>query len=323
MGRVKTRILTKAEIERLVTMEHAVSAVEGAFRAHGAGEALMPAKVYLDLPRYRGDFRAMPTYLEGSAGVKWVNSHPENPERHGLPAVMGVFVLSDPDTAVPLAVMDFTYLTAVRTGAAGAVASKHLARDGAKSLGFVGCGVQARFLLDAHRAVLPGLDLKMADVEPERARRFAAEAGGDAVSIEEACACDIVCTATPSRGPVVERAWVRRGAHVNAMGADAPGKQELDPALLDDGVVVIDEAHQAQSSGEINVPLGQRTLDREHIRGTLGEVLVGSKPGRLSDDEITIFDSTGLAIQDLALARIVYELAREQGIGTELDLVSP
>jgi alanine dehydrogenase len=319
---VKTRILTRAEIERLVTMEHAVAAVEGAFRAHGANEALMPAKVYLDLPRYGGDFRAMPAHLEGSAGVKWVNSHPQNPERHGLPAVMGVFILSDPDTAVPLAVMDFTYLTAVRTGAAGAVASKHLARGGARSLGFVGCGVQARFLLDAHRAVLPSLDLKMADVDPQRAQRFAAEAGGRAVSLEEACGCDIVCTATPSRAPVVERAWIRPGAHVNAMGADAPGKQELDPALLDDGVVIIDEAHQAESSGEINMPLNAGRFARERIHGTLGEVLVGTLPGRRTDDEITIFDSTGLAIQDLALARLVYELARERGIGTELDLVS-
>jgi ornithine cyclodeaminase/alanine dehydrogenase-like protein (mu-crystallin family) len=178
---VPTLILTKKDVQQILTMELAVPAVEAAFAAHGRGETLMPVKVYLPLPQYDGDFRAMPAYMAGSAGVKWVNAHPKNPERFGLPTVRGVYILSDPTNASPLAVMDATLLTAFRTGAAGAVASKYLARKAPKSLGFVGCGVQARMLLAAHRQIYgEGLTLLMADANPEAAARFAAEAGGRA-----------------------------------------------------------------------------------------------------------------------------------------------
>jgi len=315
-----TLILTRAEVESLLSMERVVETVEQAFAAYGRGEARMPAKVYLDLPEHHGDFRAMPAFLAGSAGVKWVNSHPENPERNKLPSVMGLYILSDPATALPLAVMDATVITAYRTGAAGAVASKYLAVGEPRTLGFVGCGVQARVLLSAHRALFSGLQLKMADIDSTHAERFARSTGGAAVSIEEAAACDIVCTSTPSRAPVVERPWVRAGTHINAMGADAPGKQELDPAILRDAQVVIDDAHQALHSGEINVPVTAGQLAESDLHGTLGEIVAGLRPGRRGD-EITVFDSTGLAIQDVAVARMVYDLARERGTGTELPLI--
>ncbi len=315
-----TLILTRAEVESLLSMERVVETVEQAFAAYGRGEARMPAKVYLDLPEHHGDFRAMPAFLAGSAGVKWVNSHPENPERNKLPSVMGLYILSDPATALPLAVMDATVITAYRTGAAGAVASKYLAVGEPRTLGFVGCGVQARVLLSAHRALFSGLQLKMADIDSTHAERFARSTGGAAVTIEEAAACDIVCTSTPSRAPVVERPWVRAGTHINAMGADAPGKQELDPAILRDAQVVIDDAHQALHSGEINVPVAAGQLAESDLHGTLGEIVAGLRPGRRGD-EITVFDSTGLAIQDVAVARMVYDLARERGTGTELPLI--
>jgi ornithine cyclodeaminase/alanine dehydrogenase len=233
---------------------------------------------------------------------------------------MGIYILSDPATALPLAVMDATRLTAVRTGAAAAIASKHLARPGARSIGFVGCGAQAPFLLEAHRAVLGGdLEVVAADASPEASARFAAEAGGRAAPIAEAAACDIVCTATPSRAPVVARAWVRPGAHINAMGADAHGKQELDPAILKDARVVIDDWAQATESGEVNVPLHDGTLTRDHIHATLGEIIAGRRPGR-EDAAITVFDSTGLALQDVAVARVVYAAARAAGAGRSLEI---
>jgi len=235
---------------------------------------------------------------------------------------MGLYILSDPVTALPLAVMDATRLTAVRTGAAAAIASKHLARPDARTLGFVGCGAQAPFLPAAHRAVYGNrLEVLAADASPEASARFAAEGGGCAASITEAAGCDIVCTATPSRAPVIARAWVRAGAHVNAVGADAHGKQELDPAILLDARVVIDDWAQATESGEINVPLHEGTLRRDHIHGTLGEIVAGRRPGR-EDAAITVFDSTGLALQDVALARVVYAAAREAGAGVELDFLA-
>src|ERR1041385_6480750 len=156
-------------------MRDAISVVESAFVAHGRGEALMPAKVYLSLPQHHGDFRAMPAYLAGSAGVKWVNAHPENPIRHGLPSVLALYILSDAETAAPLAVMDGTLLTAIRTGAAAAVASKHLAKKAPRSIGFVGCGVQSRFLLEAHRVLFNAFEVRSFDISAEASARFAAE----------------------------------------------------------------------------------------------------------------------------------------------------
>ncbi len=324
----RTRILSAADVRAVLSMKAAVEAVESAFADHARGLAHMPAKVYLSLSEHAGDFRAMPSYVAehaghpASAGVKWVNSHPDNPKRHGLPSVMGVYILSDPATALPLAVMDATVLTAARTGAAAAVASKHLARPDAKTIGFVGSGVQARWMLDAHRTIFGDrLAVLAADIDPAAASTFAGECGGRAVSVEEASGCDIVCASTPGRGPAVMRAWVRPGCHVNAMGADAPGKQELDAGILRDAIVVIDEHYQATHSGEVNVPLARGELREDHIFGTLGDVIAGKKRPERTAAALTVFDSTGLAVQDVALARVLFEEARARDVGTLVALV--
>ena len=319
---MKTRILTQSDVRSLLSMAEAVPAVEAAFAAHGRGETQMPVKVYLELPRYDGDFRAMPSYFDGSAGVKWVNAHPRNPERFGLPTVIGTYILSDPATARPLAILDATYLTAARTGAAAAVAAKHLARQHPRSVGFVGCGVQARTMLAALRTVYESFEVLGADRVAAAAERFAAEVGGRAVEIEQAAGCDIVCTATPSRTPVVRRDWIRPGTHINAMGADAHGKQELEAAILLDAKVVVDDWEQAGESGEVNVPLEQGVFDADHIYTTLGAICAGHKVGRATDEEITVFDSTGLAVQDVALARVIHARALERGVGLEVDLLA-
>ncbi len=316
-----TRILTRADVARLLTMEMALEAVELAFAAHGRGETRMPVKVYLPLPEHAGDFRAMPAFLDGAAGVKWVNSHPQNPARHNLPSVMGVYILSDPETARPLAIMDATLLTAFRTGAAAGVATRHLLGRPPRTIGFIGCGVQARYLLEAHRAIFGAFQVLCADVVPEAAARFAAEAGGRAVSIAAAAACDVVNTATPSRRPVVEDGWVAAGAHVNAMGADGPGKQELATAIVLGARVFVDDLEQAAESGEVNVPLHDGALTRAQLAGTLGEVIAGKVRARTSGGETTLFDSTGLAVQDLALARMIHQAAVAANAGIEVALV--
>jgi ornithine cyclodeaminase/alanine dehydrogenase len=318
---MKTLVLTQSEVRSVLTMESAVTAVEEAFASFARGEAQMPAKVYLDLSKYDGDFRAMPAYAGGSAGVKWVNSHPLNPERHGLPTVQGIYILSDPATAAPLAVMDATYLTAARTGAAAGVASKYLARPESKSAGIIGCGVQARTSLAALRVVFSDLEVAAHDRDPEVAAAFAAEVGGRVATAEEASGCDIVCTSTPSREPIVRRAWIRPGAHINALGADGPGKQELEVEILKDATIVIDDLHQALSGGEVNVALARGELALGDLHASLGEVVTGVKPGRATEDEITVFDSTGLAIQDVAVARIVYDEARARGLGLDVEFL--
>ena len=301
-------------------MDAAVRAVEAAFAAHGRGETQMPPKVYLEFPEYHGDLRAMPAAMDGAAGLKWVNSHPNNPAVHNLPCVMGLYVLSDPVTALPLAVLDATLLTAVRTGAATAVASVHLAAR-SRTLGIVGCGVQSDFLIEAHRVCFPGIGVVAADRDPAAAARVADRWNGRVGSIDEAVACDIVCTVTPSRVPVVLRTQVVSGTHINAVGADAAGKQELDPDLLQDGVVFVDDWPQASHSGEINTAVREGAITRADIAGSLGEVVAGVCYGRPDAESITVFDSTGLAVHDLAVARAVVAAAEARGIGLELDLL--
>lgn len=315
-----TLILTHHDVRALLDMERAMVAVEAAFSAYAEGRARMPAKVYLELPEHQGDFRAMPSLMGDYAGVKWVNAHPHNRERHGLPTVMGTYILSDPRTAFPLAIMDATLLTALRTGAAAGVATKYLAKRPFDRVGFIGTGVQARMFRDAHR-VLGEFEVLAADAHPAAAEAFARESNGRVVSIEEAAGCPVVCIATPSYAPVIQRAWVREGTHINAMGADGPGKQELDPRILLDGRVIVDEPEQSIHGGELNVPIEQGLFSPDRIAATLGDVIRGAAKGRTSPSDITVFDSTGLAIQDVAVAAAVYEEAKKRGVGQALELV--
>ena len=317
---MKTLVLTRGDVERVTTMEIAVADVERAFAGFGRGEASMPPKVYLPIEDHGGDFRAMPARLGDSAGIKWVNVHAQNRKRYGLPTVMAVYVLNDPANAFPLAVMDGTLLTALRTGAAGAVASKYLAHSGPKTISFIGCGAQAYTLQGAHEVVFDGFESLAYDRNVTTAQRFADRVGARVVSLEDAARADIVCTATPSRTPVVQAQWIRPGAHINAMGADAPGKQELSSETLHRAAVYIDDIHQATGSGEINVPLAAGDFSLDDIAGTLGEVVAGILP-RPDEDTTTLFDSTGLAVQDVSLARAIYEAAKSQSIGREIDLV--
>ena len=315
-----TRILTQADVRSVLTMDLALPAVEEAFRAHGRGESIMPPKVYLPLDHHSGDLRAMPAYMAGTAGVKWVCSYPDNPHRHGLPAVMAVYILNDPATGAVLSVMDATAITAYRTGAAAAIATKHLFDGAPKTLGIIGCGAQSRYVVSAHRLLWPELEVRCADLARRAAERLAGEVNGVAADIEEAAGSNVVCTVTPSRHPLIRRDWIRDGAHVNAMGADAPGKQELDPQILLDARVVLDDAHQAAESGEVNVPISKGVFTLNRVYGTLGEIVAKRLEGR-GAARITVFDSTGLAIQDTALARAVYDAARERNLGQDLELV--
>jgi ornithine cyclodeaminase/alanine dehydrogenase len=317
---MKTLVLTRADVEQVATMELAVTAVERAFAGFGRGEATMPPKVYLPIEDHDGDFRAMPARLGDSAGMKWVNVHVQNRKRYGLPTVMAVYVLNDPANAFPLAIMDGTLLTALRTGAAGAVASKYLTRRAPKTISFIGCGTQANTLHGAHQVVFRGFESLAHDRNTATAQGFADRVGARVVSLEEAASADVVCTATPSRAPFIQAQWVKPGAHINAMGADAPGKQELSTETLKTASVYIDDIHQATASGEINVPLANGDFTVNEIAGTLGEVVAGVQP-RPEHATTTVFDSTGLAVQDVSLARAIYETARARSIGREIDLL--
>lgn len=312
-----TLLIRRPDIEAVFGISEAISAVEEAFRFYGEGRVQMPPKLYLNFEK--GDLRCMPVYMPplNISGVKNVNVHPDNTD---LPTVMATITLIDPETGFPLAILDGTYLTGMRTAAAGAVATKYLSRQDSRTAGFVGAGRQARTQLEGLLQVRPGIRTVLAcDLDPSRAEelcRLATELG---VAETEAChapeqtvrRADVLTTTTPTRDPIVEDEWVRPGTHINAIGADAEGKEELAPHLLTRARIVIDNWEQASHSGEINVPLADDIISREDILGDVGELVTGGIEGRTSDEDITIFDSTGLAIQDIATAHRTYRILTE------------
>jgi len=221
--------------------------------------------------------------------------------------------------------MDGTYITGMRTGSAGAVASKYLAKKGAKTLGVVGAGRQAVFQIAATASVLKLKDIFVYDVNEKNIETLAEELKTIGIniresSLEEVSRQDILTTTTPSRSPVVKNDWVVEGIHINAVGADAEGKEELDPAILKRAKVVVDDWAQASHSGEINVPLAKGIISKSDIYGSLGEIVAKIKPGRASEKDITVFDSTGLALQDLFTAEMVYQEALKQKIGKDIKI---
>lgn len=324
-----TLLLTSNEVDTEMPMGELIGALEDAFGAYARDEAQMPPKSYIDLPQYNGDFRSMPAYLEApgwdGAGIKWVNVHPDNPDDHDLPTVMGTVIYSDPETAYPLAIMDGTVLTMKRTGAAAGVATDHLAVEDARSLGLIGAGAQAHTQLEAIAQVRDIEEVVVSDVDSAAVAEFIDEYDDEFEmregTVSEAGHCDVLSTVTPVESPIVSKADVGDHTHINAMGADAEGKHELADEILLDAKLVIDNYEQCTHSGEINVPWSQGVLDDDDLYGDLGDIVNDALTGRTAEDGITVFDSTGLAIQDVAAAHVVYEHAQNHDIGTEFDLL--
>ncbi|MEF8871172.1 MAG: ornithine cyclodeaminase family protein, partial [Haloarculaceae archaeon] len=315
---METLLLGPDDVAASADIAAVTDAVEAAFGADATGDVQMPAKSYIDLPQHDGDFRSMPAYIDRTdedgweaAGVKWVNSHPSNPDDHDLPTVMGTMIYSDPETALPLAILDGTTLTRLRTGAAAAVATRYLAREDATTLGLVGAGIQAYSQLEAIAEVRDIQQVVVADVDRDAIAALIERYGDDFAIHEgpvvEAASCDIVSTTTPVRKPIVDAVASR--THVNAMGADAAGKHEIADDVLADAKIVIDDYEQCTHSGEINVPWSEGILSDDDLHGELGAIVAGKQPGRTAEDGVTVFDSTGLAIQDVAAAHVVYERA--------------
>ncbi|SFL24449.1 alanine dehydrogenase [Halogranum rubrum] len=326
---MQTLLLNSDDVHANCQMDELISAIEDAFAAYENGDAQMPPKSYIDLPQYNGDFRSMPAYLDAgdwdAAGIKWVNVHPDNGDKYDLPTVMGTMIYSDPENAFPLALMDGTELTMLRTGAAAAVATDHLAVEDATTMGLIGAGVQSYTQLRAISEIRPIEEVVVSDLSEERVANFIDAFEDDfdvrAGSIEEAAGCDVLSTVTPVEDPIVPRDAVGDHTHINAMGADAEGKHELADDVLLDAKLVIDDFDQTTHSGEINVPYHEGVLVDSDIYGAIGEIVIGAKEGRTADDGISVFDSTGLAIQDVAAAHVAYEHANENDNGYEFDLL--
>ena len=305
-------VLNGAAVEAAVSPERAVDAVREAFVAHARGEWTMPPKVYV--PAYpAGDFRAMPALGGGHALLKWVTSFPGNPTQ-GLPTVTGLVVLSNASNGMLEAVLDAGAVTALRTGAAAVLAAETLGRGDAGTAAVIGAGVNGEAA--AQTFVARGRRVLLWDVDRARAEAVAERVGADvAPSRDEALAADVVVTVTPGREVVITRGLLRPGQHVSLMGADGPGKAEIAVEELARVRVFCDDWEQASHNGELVHGIAAGVLSREDV-AQLGDVLVGDADGRRADDDITVFDSTGLAIQDLAIAVAALERAAQLDVPT-------
>ncbi|MDQ4049870.1 MAG: ornithine cyclodeaminase family protein [Actinomycetota bacterium] len=295
---------------RAVDPLDAIERVRHGFVEYASGEWAMPPKTYLDASP-NGDFRAMPAKGAGIAILKWVTSFPGNPGV-GLPVVMGVICVSSAETGEPLALIDVRAVTALRTGAVAAVAAQELAREDARTVGIVGCGLHgawaARCLAAAEYG--PGLCF---DPSPEAAGTLAGTLGWDVGSLEDALGCDVVTCVTPGAEPVVRAADLHEGLHLNMLGADGPGKAEAEIEVLRRCTLFCDEWAQAAHGGELTGAVRAGLVTREQVT-ELGAVLTGAAPGRENPEQTTLFDSTGLAIQDLAICLAVLEAHRAGGV---------
>ncbi|MCD6263317.1 hypothetical protein J7L60_02760 [Candidatus Bathyarchaeota archaeon] len=303
------------DVKRLVTMREAMEAVEGAFAELARGRALMPPRSTMMLQRYGGSISLMPSYLEeaGVVATKIISIYPRNPER-GLPTSIAQVVVNDPKTGRFIAVMEASYLTALRTGAVTGVAARYLAREDSRVTAIIGCGVQGR---TQAWAVVESRNIEVLrcyDLSRERSRSFAeevsrelgvdvfpAETGREAVE-----GADIVVTATTSKTPVIRREWLGEGVHISAIGSFYPDHREIDTATVRDAKVVVDSREAVlEEAGDLIIPLKEGAITEDHIYAELGELIIGLKPGRTRDDELTLFKSVGLAIQDSAVAALV------------------
>ena len=325
-----TRVLTRSDVEALLGPADCFAAVEEAFRQHGTGEALPPG--VLGVPARDGGFHVKAGVLRGSRlyfAAKVNGNFSGNPAR-GLPRIQGVVVLCDAETGSPLAVMDSASITTLRTAAATAVAAKYLARPGAAVATLVGCGVQGRAQLRALARVLTLREAFCFDEREETARSLAEDLSSKASfpvrAARDLCGAtamsDVIITCTPSKQPVLLPGLVRPGAFIAAVGADSEEKQEVDATLLASATIVTDVTEQCAAIGDLHHALASGLVKRENVHAQLGEIVAGRKSGRRSADEIVVFDSTGMALQDVAAAAAVFERAGAEGRGIPVFLAA-
>ena len=309
-------IIEEAALRAAVTPAKAVDVTREAFKADGEGRTRVPAVINLDIPSARGEFHVKTAHIEGvpHIGIKIASGFYDNPSK-GLPSGSGLIALFDAVTGLPTALLiDNGFLTDIRTGAAGAVAADYLAKQTITTVGVIGSGIQARFQVRCLRVARAFSRIVAWSPTPSRLEAYCAEMAAEGYDVtgasgpEQVCAtADVLITATPARDPIVKAAWLRPGVHVNAMGADAPGKRELEADCFDIAdLVVVDRYAQCAAFGELKCALEAALLTRHDVHAELGEIAAGRKTGRTSDQQITIADLTGVGFQDTAIASAAF-----------------
>ncbi len=323
-------LLSRDDVMKVLEMADCMEVVEKAFAELASGTAILPLRINITPPG--GLALYMPAYLKqmGALACKVVTVYKDNPKKHGMPTTIGKVLLQDPETGDVICIMDGGYLTAVRTGAASGVATKHLARDGTDQIaGIFGAGVQAKMQLWAVAVARDVVKTLVYDISAEAVEKFTNEMSGKldmyiarADSPDQVLAeADIICTATSSPTPIFDGNKVREGTHINGIGSHTPHARELDTTVIKRSKLVADSYEAClNEAGDIMIPIQEGVIDKSHMHAELGEVITGKKPSRTDDREITLFKSNGLAIQDAAAAKLVYDRAVRAGIGAKVKL---
>jgi len=329
---MKTLLLNKANVDSLIRMDEVIETVEEAYKAFNTGQVNQPPYTCIHLPPPRGEIDFKLGYCKANETISMKASSggfPNNLTEHGVPSGMGTILLFDARTCALVCVMDGSLITGLRTGAAGAVSVKVLARQNARKITSVGTGNQARMQIRAIHEVMKIQEIHAWDHHPENLARYKADierefgipvvmASSMQAAVEQA---DILITTTRGKGALVQAAWVQPGTHIVAMGTDTHGKQELEPEIFRHAKIVNDSTAQCIEKGETWHPLTQNIITQASIHAEIGEILLGQKPGRETDHEITIFDSTGMAIQDNTTAAKIYRNAIASHTGTTFEFI--
>lgn len=314
-------LLSDDEISRLLSMGETMDAVEKAFGEFAKGSVKMPARSTIMLDKYNGSISFMPSYLQESSALatKIISIYPRNPEK-GLPTTVAWIVVNDPETGMIEALLDGTYLTAMRTGAVTGVAARYLAPKDSRVAAVIGCGVQGKTQAWAVSEACELETIRLFDLSDERMRRFTEEMGPklgvdivpSSSGAEAVADADVVVTATTSKNPVIRREWLGERVHVSAIGAFYPDWRELDTATVSEAKVVVDSREAImEEAGDILIPISEGAITEDHIYAELGELVLGKKEGRTPEDGLTVFKSVGLAIQDSSVANLVMKKWRE------------
>jgi len=322
--------VSASDVKKLVNMRDVIAAVEEAFRAYGRGTSKLGPITLLLLEKYEGEHEIKTGYVDDYCiSTKILTWYKNNPQRHGIPALTGVIVLNDINDGRTLAIVDGASVTAIRTGAAGAIAAKHLARNDSENIAVIGAGTQGRNQVIALREIIKVKRVKVYDAVAQASvnyvRDMTDQYGLDVEQVDSPSEAvrdaDVIITATQSTRAIVMNDWVKEGVHINAIGADAPGKQELDPSILRRAdKVVVDSITQCVERGEIQTAIKLGILKREDIYAELSDIVLGRKPGRTDPREITVFDATGMAVQDITTAYTIHKLAKKKGLGTLVSM---
>lgn len=335
------RVLSQDDVKKVLNMNKAIAAVESVYRSKAENGTVVWPTVFHDFEKGKADMDIKSGYVKAAEihGMKSVSWFADN-EKKGIPTLIGLILVFDSKTGVPIGILDAAYITGMRTGAAGAIGAKNLARKDSKNLFVLGAGNQAAFQIAAFLTEMPNLKkVRIADVlNPENAKKFAAgihtrlveefgltlssDVSFEAVTnLQESVSdSDVIVTVTPSRSPVIKKEWVKPGTHLSCIGSDMEGKEEIEAEIFCGARIFADDKQHCMEVGEMELPLKNGVITKEDIAGEIGDLLVGNVQGRTSDEQITIFDATGMALLDLVTGKEALDAAEKLGLGATVNI---